>query len=61
MIQKTGGILANGQTADQNRPENYIGFGWILGGFEPLAQCLVWLVWAGWLGWAGKSDLEQKG
>ena len=41
VIQKTGGIWANGQTATQNRPENYVGFGVILGDFEPLAQCWV--------------------
>ena len=39
-MQKTGGILSNGQTATPNRPENYFGFGMIVGDFEPLSQCL---------------------
>ena len=38
-MQKTGGILSNGQTATQHRPENYFEYRLISSDFEPLAQC----------------------
>ena len=54
MIQNGGGILSNGQTTTPKRPENYLGFGLILGGFELWPN--VWFkdLWlAGWLAGLG--------